>query len=381
MKKIYWRPQRISLRLLWVIACVAVLGLIAVENYTVKEKQSYFATKLKAAKLAAKAFEAIHAKRIEMGLPIDIEADPAQTGLIGALLSPVTTNPGHLQSKQTTANPNFAAVMVHLLKRAGVKEGDKVAVGISGSFPAINISVLSALSVLNADPIIISSAGSSQWGANYPEFMWPEMEKLLVERHIFSFKSVAISRGGIDDRALGLSKKGRKILDNIIEHSGATPLVVKNYADSVEKRMALYDEYSGDARITAYVNVGGGTTSVGTKLGKKMFKPGLNRSIPRGGLHIDSVMTRFSMEGVPIIHMTSMNRLAERYGLPLQPALVPKPGEGRIFYKEVHSSILAASVLAIIIIMMIAFIRLDWGYRFISSNRKSHAPSNPERMV
>ncbi len=129
-------------------------------------------------------------KRLRKNLPIDPESDPAQTGLIGELLSPLTTNPGHLPAKQTSANPNFSAVIIHLLKRAGVKEGDKVAVGFSGSFPALNICVLAAIDTLKADPIVISSAGSSQWGANHPDFMWPDMEKLLHEKHVFPYRSV-----------------------------------------------------------------------------------------------------------------------------------------------------------------------------------------------
>ena len=381
MKKLYWRPQRISLKLLWIVTFVAVIGLLLVENYTVKEKQPYYSKKIKAARLAQQAFDVVRQERLRKNLPIDPESDPAQTGLIGELLSPLTTNPGHLPSKQTSANPNFSAVIVHMLKRAGVKEGDKVAVGFSGSFPALNICVLAAIDTLKADPIIISSAGSSQWGANHPDFMWPDMEKLLKEKHIFPYRSVVISRGGIDDRALGMPKSARKALDKVIERSGVPMLETANYAESVEKRMAIYSEYSSDADIAVYINVGGGTTSVGTKVGKRMFKPGLNRSIPRGDVDIDSVMTRFVLDGVPVIHLSKIHVLAERFGLPLQPVVTPKIGEGKIFYKKVHSYGLTAVVLFVIVGLLVAFIRMDWGYRFFSSGRKETYSSHPEHMV
>ena len=256
-----------------------------------------------------------------------------------------------------------------------------MAIGFSGSFPALNICVLAAIATLKADPIIIASAGSSQWGANNSEFMWPDMEKLLKEKHIFPYRSIAISRGGIDDRALGMPKSARKMLDQVITRSGVPMLETANYAESVEKRMAIYSEYSSDADIAAYINVGGGTTSVGTKVGKKMFKPGLNRSIPRGDVDIDSVMTRFVLDGVPVIHLSKIRVLAEKYGLPLEPVVTPKIGEGKIFYRKVHSYGLTAVVLFIIIALHVAFIRLDWGYRFFSSGKRETYSSHPEHMV
>ncbi len=381
MKKIYWRPQRISLRLLWVVALIGIAGLIVVETYTVREKQPHYTEKIKAARLAKEAFEVIRQERLRLGHTFDPESDPAGTGLIGQLLTPVTTNPGHLPAKQTTANPNFAAVIVHLLKRADVEEGDKVAVGFSGSFPAINTCVLAALQTLKLQAIIISSVGSSQWGANIPTFMWPDMERVLAEKRLFNYRSVAISRGGIDDRALGLTKDSRRALDVVIERSGIPALTVSNYGESVEKRMSLYQEFAGEDKITAYLNVGGGTTSVGTKVGKRMFDPGLNRSVPRGAYDIDSVMTRYAMDGIPIIHMIKIDTLAERYGLPLQPTVMPKVGEGKIFYKEVHSTELAAAVLLTIIVLLTAFIRQDWGYRMLNAGKKESKESSPEPMV
>ena len=90
----------------------------------------------------------------------------------------MTSLPGHLGSKQTSINPNFAAVVVGMLKDAGVQEGDCVAVGCTGSFPAMNVAVYSALETLRARPIVICSAGSSQYGANTPDLLWIDMERL-----------------------------------------------------------------------------------------------------------------------------------------------------------------------------------------------------------
>lgn len=381
MKKQYWKPQRISLRMLWIVCMIAVGGLLAVETYTVREKQPYYAEKIRASQLAMQAMDVIKQERIKAGIHIDPESDPAATGMIGELLTPVTTNPGHLPAKQAAANPNFAALIVHFLKRAGVEPGDTVAIGFSGSFPTLNIATLAAIKTLNLNPIIISSAGASQWGANIPGLMWTDMERILETRRVFSYRSAALSRGGIDDRALGLPRESRIMLDEAIERSGVPNLRPKNYDDSVEKRMALYRMRAGDGEIKAYVNVGGGTTSVGTTVGKKLFQPGLNRSVPRSDELVDSVMLRFAEEGVPVIHMVNANELAGRHGFPQYFTEIPPIGDGKIFYKEERSSQLAAVVLAIIFFCLVVFVRLDWGYRLLATSKRSSTTNKPEPMV
>jgi len=381
MKKLYWRPQQISLKLLWIVAIVAVIGMVLVETWQVRERQPYYRQKIKASRLALTAFETIKAEHIKKNIPIDPEADPALSGLVGQLLTTVTTNPGHLPSKQTSINPNFAAVIVHFLKRAGIQEGDTVAVGMSGSFPSINICVMAAVQTLKLNPVIISSAGSSQWGANNPTLMWPDMERALYDQKIFGFKSMAMSRGGLEDRALGLTRESRAYIDNRITGQGYPLFSSKNYQESVEKRMELYTTHAGDEGIKAYINVGGGTTSVGTKVGKKMFKPGLNRSMPRAAGSIASVMTSFASEGLPIIHMTRINTIATRYGLPLQPTQIPAVGEGNVFIRETYNQWLVGGTLLTILLLLGAFFRFDWGYRIFTTNRREKKSAYPEKMV
>ena len=293
----------------------------------------------------------------------------------------MTTSRGHLPAKQIAVNPNFAAVVVHMLKRAGVEPGDPVAVGFSGSFPAINICVMAALEATGARPIIISSAGASQWGANIPTFMWPDMERVLFDSKVFPFRSLAASRGGIDDRGLGLAKDGRRLLDTAIRRSGLPHLEVENFKDSVEKRVAFYLEHAGSDAVRVYINVGGGTTSVGTRVGKRMFHPGLNRRLPRGASTIDSVMTHFVSEGVPVIHLTKIETLAERYGLPVQSDGIPPVGVGKVFVREVYQTWLVWVVLSVLVGLLFAFVRLDWGYRLLATGRRERGEGRPEPMV
>lgn len=381
MKKIYWRPQRVSRVELVLIAVIALVGIFLVEIFHVREQQPFYKEKLEAADLAREAMQVIKEERLKRGYKIDKDADPAESGMIGILMSPVTTNSGYLPAKQTTINPNFAAVMVHWLKRVGVEEGDVVAAGLSGSFPALNVSAFAAMQVLKVDPIIITSVSGSQWGANIPNFLWIDMERILNKNKLFDFHSIAASRGGVDDRALGLSKRGKMQLDDAIERNGLMAIKEENYEASLERRMQIYSEFAGARPIKAYINIGGGTISVGTAQGKKAFMPGLNRRLPRGPLTSDSIIGRMAFNDIPVIHLVRIDRLAERFGLPRQPQKMPPIGEGKIFSKMEYNKWMPPGVLVVILLSMYAFIRMDWGFRIFRSSPKLQERKPPEQMV
>ena len=380
MKKLYWRPQRVSLRVVALVTFAALLSFAAVETFRVREQQPFYREKMRASRTALEAMRLIKAERLRRGIPIDLETDPSESGLIGELLSPVTTNVGHNGAKQTSVNPNFGAVLVHMLKRAGVNEGDTIGIGMSGSFPAMNIATLAAVEALKLRPIIVTSIGSSQWGANHPDFMWTDMEKLLADANVLPYRSVGVSLGGVDDRALGLSKSGKKMLRDAVERTDVPLMDPKSYTEGIDQRMDLFRQHAGDAEIKAYINVGGGTTSVGTRLGKEMFKPGLNKDPPRGPA-VDSVMSRFSQSGIPVIHVIKIDTLAERYGLPLQPQSLQAVGQGKVFEKVVYNRWLAGVVLTLLFGAMIGLLRFDLGHRLLGRKTAAKPTSDVEPMV
>ena len=167
---------------------------------------------------------------------------------------------------------------------------------------------------------------------------------------------------------------------NSISSNGYNFLKVKNYPDSLEKKMTLYRELAGDRPIKAYINVGGGTTSVGTKLGKFKFHSGINTKLPIGTSGIDSVMTRLVQEGVPVIHLTKVEQLSTHYGFPEQPKGMPRVGEGKIYTTEEPNKLLAAIALVVIFSVLYVLVRLDWGFRLFGvAPPKKH--SYPEQMV
>jgi len=381
VKRLYFRPSGVSRRALALIAALSTCLLFAVEKLPVQQKQAHYEKKVAAATLAAEAMRAIRNERLSRGLRIDPEIDPAGTGLIGTAYSPVTSNTGDLTSKRSANNPNFAAVLAEMLKEAGVRPGDQVAVGVSGSFPGMNVAAYAALQTLELRPLIIVSASASEFGANLPELLWLDMEKLLVDKNVFRFRAPAASRGGIDDRGFGMPEQGQALLDEAIERHGLRKVDAESLAEAIDLRMEVYDELAQGKPIRAYLNIGGGSASVGTYVGKKQLKPGVNFTPARGAASVDSVMQRFLQRGVPVIHITQIVSLARRYGLPVDPKVTPKPGEGSVYVKTTYNRWLALAGVVIILLSIIALTRLDIGLRLLGASGRGEERPEPQQMI
>lgn len=378
MKGIYWRPRHISRPALLVIAFIAVLGFICVELFPTRRTRGYYHEQLEAARLAVRAVEILKTERLKMNPGLDPASDPAQTGLIGPKFTPVTSGPGNLAAKQAALNPNFAAAVVHLLKEAGLKKGDTVAVGYTGSFPGLNIAVCAALETLHLKPVITSTASASEWGATDPRFLWLDMERILYERGVISFRSEAASVGGIDDRGGGFSPEGRKMLIAGISRNGIHMLEPINFKESITLHMRLYHAHTP---LKAYINVGGGRTSIGTRGEREVFKTGLNRHLPLKKKMHDSVTSRFLAQDVPVIHLLNVDKLARHYGLSLKFTTLPAAGEGDVYSLQRYNPWLAGGVLLLILACLYAFFRSDWGFRILQTAGRQEEQEPPEPMV
>ena len=110
MKKVYWRPQKTPAFAFVLVAMLSVAGIFSVEYFRIERRTPYYQEKVEASRLALLAMETIRSEKIKRGFTIDEQNDPTGSGLIGAFTSPVTSDPGNLQSKQTSIIPNCAAV-------------------------------------------------------------------------------------------------------------------------------------------------------------------------------------------------------------------------------------------------------------------------------
>ena len=378
MKKIYWRPQSTPLFAFIVIAFLAVGGLVSVEHFQILKQKPFYIDKVEASKLALAAMELVREERLDRGIPIDPQADPTGSGLIGSFVTSVTSEAADLEAKQTSINPNFAAIVVELLREAGVKDGDPVAISFSGSFPVLNIAACAAIATLHLKPIIISSVSSSQWGANYPDFLWIDMESLLNTKDIFAFRSQAASMGGRHDRGAELTEKGRKEILDAISRNRLTLIKSATIHEDIDSRMAIY---FAKARPRAYLNVGGGRAAAGIRTFKRLLKPGLLFLTQHADGGPDSVIRRFLREGVPVIHLGDVKELAKHYHLPIAPAAMPKVGEGSVYYQRSYNLWLAGIVLLALICGFYVFARSDWGFRILQSAPHKTDVGPPEPMI
>jgi poly-gamma-glutamate system protein len=296
-----------------------------------------------------------------LNIPIDRINDPNGTGLIGLQYSPITTERGDLNAKLTSANPNFAALIIEFFKNAGVEKNDVIAVSFTGSFPALNIAVLSAIEILQLKPIIITSVSSSMWGANYPELTYLDMEKELIDAGLIDHQSVFASLGGEDDIGRGLSPEGREIIELAITKNKIQYLNVNDLEESIKKRMNIY---TANSRPKIFINVGGGAAALGGMTIKSGYIK--QREIKSG----QNLIAQFSRLNVPAINLVDINHLAEKNRLPIAPIPLPEVGEGHLYYEMRYSVIQAIIYMIIIVIILLFILRYDIDYYLKNLFRK-----------
>jgi poly-gamma-glutamate system protein len=311
---------------------------------------------LEASRIMVGAMNALKECQNEEGIPSDTENDPNQTGLIGLKDSPLTTSLGHLEAKRTTTNPNTAALAVYLLTEAGVKTGDTIAVGASSSFPALIVAVLSAAEAMGLRPLVMSSLGASQWGANRLDFSWLYMQECLEKAGIFSHEPVAVSLGGDRDRGEEMQKEVRSLLRLDIERRGIVFLDEPDLTENVNLRMTLYEDKSRGEPIKAFINIGGSWSNIGTDASVLNLRPGLVQGkrlpIPEDG----GVIHRMAAKRIPVIHLLNIRGLTNRYDLPWDPVPLPPPGKGRIYHQTREKNPLFLILCGVYLLFVVFFL-------------------------
>jgi poly-gamma-glutamate system protein len=331
------------------LAIFVLSRLLPTPTESVKDKDM-----LKASMIMAQAIQALRDCPERGGGAAFNKDDLNRTGLIGLETSSLTTSLGNLEAKRTSTNPNFAGLIVHLLKKVGVGRGDTIAVGASSSFPAMIVATLSAAKALELRPLVISSLGASQWGANTPEFTWLEMSECIRRAGIFHVSPLATALGGENDTGLDMTEEERTLLVEKIKKKGLALLELPDLAMNVRTRMKIYEDGAGGAKIKAFVNIGGSWANLGTDSVVLKLKPGLNDQIEvpmplrRGVIH------EMALRKIPVIHLLYIKGLAEQYGLPWDPVPLPKPGDGRLYERRQRPTALFLGMAGLYILLVIA---------------------------
>lgn len=335
-------PQYITIFLsLWALLLLVAV-LLTINTATLTESHLYD-KQIMASNLSLNAMNEIKDKKEEMGFSIP-EEDIYGSGLLGEDLSYINTTIGSLEAKRTTINPNFAAVFIEMLDEAGIKENDEVAVVMSGAFPALNISLMSALEVMKLKPCIMVTIGASSYGANDPRFTYYDMASYLNEIGLFKNKVDYVSLGGVKDTGEEFWTDDRnEILSRINENKLISE---DNFDKNIDLRKKLITEKCPNVKML--INIGSSIVSLGKdglNFSTGLIKPSYmakNTSLKEIGL----IETFLNMKCY-VVHISNIKGLSLKYKIDYDPASIPSIGEASSYFEKSYNFYIPIIALAI----------------------------------
>jgi len=354
-----WIKGKLSLIYLFWVLIILLVGLLLIEQTKFVQPTAYYTEQIQSAQLMKSSLEAIKEERLKRAIPLDAKLDPNQTGIIGEEYTRLTTTLGNLTAKRTSTNPAFAALLVKYFKEANLKKGDVIAIGSSGSFPALIVATLSAAKVLELEPLIIYSIGSSEYGSNIPEFTFVQMLESLNKEDILPYKLLAISMGGYLDQAEGMFyPDSQETIRHIAQISGVYFINTDNIEKNIQQRMQLYKKNAKGQPIKVFINIGGATPNYGNTNASITYPNGLVINGPKIPDHPErGLIFEYQSLGIPIIHLLNIRDLAVKNGLPIDPTPLPEIGKGEVYWRIVYNKYI------IILSIAIEFLYLFWALK------------------
>lgn len=238
----------------------------------------------------------------------------AENNLIGPEISDITTTLGDEAAKRTTLNPAFAALTVKLLRQAGVKGGDTIAIACSGSFPGLLIASLAAAEAMNIHPVSILSLGSSSFGASDPSFTILDLHMKLLEAGYVSHQPAAVSAGGDKDTGTDMEPGAAAMLAEKAARYGIQFISEPTLIQNRHVRDSIYT-FGGRGSLSAFINAGGGYASMGTSSLALVLRPGLVRTANLPPPDSRGVIHDMLEKGTPVIHYLNIKTLAYKNGI------------------------------------------------------------------
>jgi poly-gamma-glutamate system protein len=266
------------------------------------------------------------------GLTPSAQADPNRTGMIGQEYTPITTTIGELPAKRTATNPDFAAALVRQMASLQLARGTPVVIVVSGSFVGGDVAAIAATETLGLRPIVIASLSASMWGANEPEFNLIDMLSTLRERNVIRTRAVAAVLGGGGAIGGSMDPNGVAALRRSAARDGVPIIEARPVAALIDALLARITAAAGDTGPGAVINAGGALIGLGSCRESYEWPPGLTRRAPTCSDGTPGLAMRLAADGLPVLHIINMRRLALEWGLPFDPTPLPIPGNNRAVY-------------------------------------------------
>ena len=334
------------------IICIMLFFSLKLTKSVAKiSKDPLYDTKIKAYEHMEKCMGEVRKIKHELGIPMAQE-DFRKTGMIGEMYSPITTSLGSIEAKRTSTNPDMAALVVDLLYKAGVKKGDKIGANLSGSFPAMNIALLSACEAMGIKYGYISSIGASNFGANNEKLSFPDIAYRLWKKGLIENPGEAFSVGGTDDLGEEMDKMVLSSIVNRLKLYGLKEVEFKDYESNLIARQKLIESRG---RISAFVSIGGNITSLGR--GESSFYIGQ-------GLIVGKIMPITEESGLieiyrnkemPVIQLLNLKKLTADYGVAYDPTALPKKGTSALYIKPSYNLVYPLTSISVAVLGLICY--------------------------
>jgi poly-gamma-glutamate system protein len=291
-----------------------------------------FAEMLMAARSMQAASRVLWMEKDARGLTPSAQADPNRTGMIGQEYTPITTTIGELPAKRTATNPDFAAALVRQIASLGLTRGTPVVIVVSGSFVGGDVAAITATETLGLRPIVIASLSASMWGANEPEFNLIDMLAALREHNVIRTRAVVAVLGGGGAIGGSMDPDGVAALRRSAARDGVPIIEVRPVVALIDALLARIKAAAGDKGPGAVINAGGALIGLGSCQESYEWPPGLTRRAPPCSDGTPGLAMRLAADGLPVLHIINMRRLALEWGLPFDPTPLPIPGNNRAVY-------------------------------------------------
>ena len=284
-----------------------------------------------AAKTMNSAIEEIGAYKKNNNIPAALMTNPTNSGFIGIEFSPITTTLGNLEAKQTSTNPDFAALLVHWLNQLKLNPEQKAIIHASGSFPALSIASIIACETIGIEPIICSSAGASSFGANIPQLTYWDMENYLWKKGIIKHHTQYATPGGNHDNGSSFWEGGMEIIREAAYRNGHILIITNSLEDAIERKWNFMQKFKP---VGVIINIGGNQAAIGNNKCSLSIPNGLILTPLICSASNKGLIHLFNQENIPVIHFLNIRNIALQNGIAVSPSSFPEPGQSSLYYTE-----------------------------------------------
>ena len=268
----------------------------------------------------------IRAEEISENTRASLNADGVlDTALVGVEWSHLVSTQGSLDAKIASTDPRWAALFIAWFERAGAGPDRPVAIGSSASFPALLLAARIAAEVLGAEPVIVASLSSSNYGATVPEFDLWKIEEILLQTGIVKHPIRALTPGGEGDRVAGFAMEDAakifarldEITESIAKSDNNPDETIIYLPETIEQSSAWRTGLLLADSTAIFVNIGGHAANLGTGIAALALPHGYisPADANKSALGSISITTSAIKRGIPVINALNIQSIMMQEGL------------------------------------------------------------------